>query len=78
MDPNEQRLQTIEDDIRALQTKRVNLNTDIIGLFEVVSVVPTGTPRDLYDQIKIYSNSTTYRLYWYDSTSAAWRYASGT
>lgn len=64
--------------IQSIQQKRVNLNTDIIGLFEVVSVVPTGIPRDVYDQVKIYTNSTTYRLYWYDQVNDAWRYATGT
>lgn len=58
--------------------QQINLTTDITGLFEVVSAVPTGTPRRLYDQIKIYTNSTTYRLYWYDYTAHVWHYATGT
>jgi hypothetical protein len=37
------------------QSPRINLNTDIIGLFETVSTAPTATPRDIYDQIKIYT-----------------------
>lgn len=69
---------SIENRLSALENERTNLNTDVFGLFEVVSAVPAGIPHDVYDQIKIYSNSTTYRLYWYDSTSAAWRYATGT
>lgn len=53
----------------------VNFNTDIEGLFETVSVVPTLIPKSPYDQVKFYSNSTTYRLYIYDSVNNVWRYA---
>lgn len=56
----------------------VNLDTQVLGMFEVVSVVPTTAPRTAYEQIKIYTNSTTYRLYWYDWKNHAWRYATGT
>lgn len=68
----------LEERIYALENKRVNLNTDVFGLFENVTAVPTGIPHDVYDQIKIYNSGGTYRLYWYDITSAAWRYAAGT
>lgn len=61
--------------VTALEEKRVNLNTDVFGLFETVSAAPTGVPRDLYDQIKIYVNGGTYRLYVYDVTGRAWHYA---
>lgn len=54
---------------------RVVFNTGLIGLFETVSIVPTGIPLSPYDQIKFYSNSTTYRLYIYDPTNHVWRYA---
>lgn len=68
----------LERRITALENRRTNLNTDVFGMFETVSAVPSGAPKDVYDQIKIYSNSTTYRLYWYDYSNNAWRYASGT
>lgn len=58
--------------------QRINLNTDILGLFETVSAAPSGTPRDLYDQVKIYVNGATYRLYWYDSVGHAWHYVTAT
>lgn len=58
--------------------QRIRLNSDIEGLFETVSTVPTGAPRDIFGQIKIYTNGATYRLYWYDNTNGAWRYATGT
>ena len=57
-------------------TQRVNL-FDIFGKIETVSAVPSGTPRDVYSQFKIYSNGATYRFYWYDFTNNAWRYAVG-
>lgn len=57
--------------------KQVNTRVnffDILGKFQVVSAVPTGKPNDVSGQIKIYTNGTTYRLYWYDTTAGAWRY----
>ena len=55
---------------------RINLR-DIFGKIEVVSVAPVGKPNDIGAQIKIYTNGVTYRLYWYDTTAGAWRYATG-
>lgn len=54
--------------------QRINLNTDIIGLFETVSAVPTIIPIRPYDQIKFYSSGATYRLYMYDVLNNVWRY----
>lgn len=59
-------------------SNRIRLNSDIEGLFETVSTVPSGAPRDIFGQIKIYTNGATYRLYWYDNANGAWRYATGT
>lgn len=56
----------------------IELNGNLNGLFETVSSVPTAVPTTPYGQIKIYTNGATYRLYWYDSTNGAWRYATGT
>lgn len=47
----------------------------IVGFFEVVSTVPTGVPSRLVDQIKIYKNGGTIRLYIYDYKNHAWRYS---
>lgn len=52
---------------------RINLS-DILGAIEVISTAPTHTPRDMYDQLKLYINSTTYRLYIYDYVNHNWRY----
>lgn len=50
---------------------RVNLY-DIFGLFQTVSAVPTAVPKSIYDQIKIYINGSTKKLYVYDYTGNAW------
>lgn len=69
-------IEAISQKLDAYINRRINWNTDIIGLFETVSVVPTLIPTKPYDQIKFYSNSTTYRLYMYDQINQVWRYAS--
>lgn len=66
--------------ITALEQKPVNLNSDIVGLFQTTTAVPASTdiPNTIYDQIRIYKSGTTYRLYWYDAQNSEWRYATGT
>lgn len=51
---------------------------DVFGLFETVSAAPTGIPKTWFDQIKIYTNGATLRLYWYDATNATWHYVTAT
>ena len=46
----------------------------IIGLFEVVDTVPSNVPSRLFDQVKIYKNGSTKRLYVYDYSNHAWYY----
>lgn len=58
--------------------QRINFNTDIIGLFETVSAVPTGSPKGPYDQVKVYVNGGTLRLYWYDGVANVWHYVTAT
>jgi hypothetical protein len=60
------------------QGTRINFNTDIIGLFETVSVVPTNVPKSPYDQVKVYVSGATYRLYWYDANGGVWHYVTAT
>lgn len=43
-------------DVEDLKRRQINFNTDILGLFETVSTVPTGIPKNTYDQVKIYVN----------------------
>ncbi len=78
----EKRITELENQMRShahkgYDTQRIDF-FDVFGLFDTVSAVPTGIPNTPKDQIKIYKNSTTYRLYWYDFVNAQWRYATGT
>ena len=56
-----------------LDSQRINL-FDVFGTLQTTSVIPTGIPQAFFDQFKIYSNSTTYRIYIYDTVNAVWRY----
>lgn len=51
---------------------------DLGGLFLTSSSVPTHIPKKFSEQFVIYTSGSTYRLYWWDTTGGAWRYASGT
>lgn len=53
----------------------VNLQ-DIANFFPTVDTAPTQQPKKFFDQIRLYSSGGTYRLYIYDTTDKAWRYAS--
>lgn len=64
-----------EPKIEEIQQVRIE---DLGGLFKTSSAVPTHIPRKFSEQIAIYTSGATYRLYWYDTTAGAWRYASGT
>lgn len=68
----------MQTQLSSFQQKRINFNTDIIGLFETVSVVPTNIPTAPYEQIKVYVNGATLRLYWYDSVAHLWHYVTAT
>jgi hypothetical protein len=56
---------------------RTNLQ-DLLGLIEVVSIVPTVAPTGIWGQVKIYTSGTTYRLYWYDYVGHTWHYITAT
>lgn len=58
-------------------SKRILL-TDVFGLFETVSVVPTQVPQTIFDQVKVYVSGATLRLYWYDTTAGVWHYVTAT
>jgi len=60
--------------VTRLEQKSINLNTDIFGLFETVSTAPSEAPTNVYQQVKIYVNGATYRLYLYDAVGHAWHY----
>lgn len=52
--------------------------SDSVGMYETVTAVPTGKPTNAINQIKVYTNSTTYRLYWYDVKNNVWHYVTAT
>jgi len=58
-------------------TQRIDIE-DLFGKFEVVSVAPLGKPSTFSQQVKIYTNGATYRLYWYDTTAGVWHYVTAT
>lgn len=49
--------------------------SELFGMFQTVSAVPTATPKRLINQIQFYSSGATYRLYIYDTTNNVWRYS---
>jgi hypothetical protein len=48
---------------------------DIYGMFQTVSAVPTKEPVNWFNQIQIYVNGATHRLYVYDIISHSWKYS---
>lgn len=48
---------------------------NLVEFFEIVSVAPTHRPRTPWEQIKLYVNGATYRIYFYDYKAKAWRFA---
>jgi hypothetical protein len=51
---------------------------NVWGMFQTVSSAPTAVPLSFQNQIQIYTNGATYRLYWYDVTNNTWHYVSAT
>jgi hypothetical protein len=47
---------------------------NLMDMIEVVSAVPTTTPKHFSEQFKIYVNGTTYRFYYYDPVNSLWKY----
>ena len=50
----------------------------IYGMFQTVSAVPTKEPVNWFNQIQIYVNGGTLRLYWYDTIAHVWHYVTAT
>lgn len=59
--------------IEGLENKRTNFNTDLIGLFETVTVAPTLKPTNPYDQVKISVIAGTTALNIYDAKNSVWK-----
>jgi len=51
---------------------------NIFGMIRTVDAVPTHTPRNLFEQIIIYTSGATLRFYWYDVTNNLWHYVTAT
>lgn len=71
-----QQIQNLTTRIQQLEVNRatrINLNTDIIGLFETVTVAPTLIPTSPYEQVKLAVISGTYYIYAYNTSSKTWK-----
>lgn len=66
-------IQQLQRRIEAIENKRINFNTDIIGLFETITAAPTQTPTSPYEQIKIALIAGTYYLYVYNNNNMTWK-----
>ncbi len=81
----EERIKQLENKIAMIEQDKQISNFDnsleyitfknIVDFIEIISTVPTHTPKGLYEQIKFYSDSGTYRLYVYNYVDNVWRYA---
>jgi len=60
-----------------IDSKLLNLE-NIFGMFRTVDTAPIHTPRNLFEQIVIYTSDTVYRFYWYDTTAGVWHYITAT
>lgn len=59
----------LQAQITNLQSKRVNFNTDIIGVVETIGMAPTtSTPTSPFQQFKIFNGF----LYFYDTLNKIW------
>ena len=67
------------DDIKTHQhdgllSSRTNFQ-DLLGGLQTTSAVPTDTPRDIFDWVRVYKSGSSYRLYVYDGLNNVWKYA---
>lgn len=79
----EERLKQLEADVARLKEERTvsNFSNDLYvsiknlqDFIEVVSAVPVQSPKNFFDQIKLYANAGTYRLYVYNYKNNVWNY----
>lgn len=47
-------------------------------LFKTVSAAPSGVPSSASEQVQVYVNGATLRLYWFDATNQVWHYVTAT
>ena len=60
------------------KVENLGLAQDLFGKFKTVTAAPTEQPINFLDQIRIYTNGSTYRLYWYDATNKTWHFVTAT
>lgn len=51
---------------------------ELFGMFQTVTTAPTKPPKGTLEQIQIYTNGSTYRLYWWDNANITWHYVTAT
>ena len=61
-----------------IKNTEVVMANSIFGSFRVQSTVPAGKPRKFAEQVVIYTNGATYRLYWFDYKASVWHYVTAT
>lgn len=66
-------LQALANRVQAMENKRINFNTDLIGLFETLTAAPTGIPTSPFEQIKLANISGTFYIYAYNTNSKTWK-----
>lgn len=68
-------IEKVDHNLTPVQETRTK---NVIGMFDTVSTAPTAVPYNWQDQVKIYVNGSTYRLYWYDTNANTWHYVTAT
>lgn len=66
-------IQVLTRRVDDLERKRVSFKTDLIDLFETVTVAPTITPRSPYEQVKLANIAGTFYIYAYNTNSLSWK-----
>lgn len=68
-----QMITDLQNRMSQMENKRINFNTDLIGLFETVTAAPTLKPTSPYEQVKLANISGTFYIYAYNTNSLSWK-----
>ena len=68
-------IEEVDDSVNEVPRNRLH---NIWGMFDTVTAAPTANPTTFQNQIKIYTNGLTHRLYWYDVKNNTWHYITAT
>lgn len=66
---------TIEEIDNSVNEVPLNRLQNVWGMFTVTNTVPISEPTNFQNQVKIYINGATHRLYVYETTTNTWIYA---